>query len=89
MFKSKISRYYVNFPSPVDGKILCEFFRTAEQAKNFAKRFSLKYYYEIDFLECYKGTLHFIEQEIYKCNTDENYKFMSETHYLMENVHYL
>lgn len=89
MIKSQISRYYVNFPSRVDGKILCEFFRTAEQAEKFAKSFSLKCYYEVDFLECDKYTLYFIDQEIYKYNTDENYKFKSETHYLLENVHYI
>lgn len=89
MFKSQISRYYVNFPSRVDGKIICEFFRTAEQAKKFAKSLSLKCYYEIDYLESYKGTLSFIDQEIYKCNTDANYKFRDETHYSMEIVHYI
>ena len=89
MSKSQISRFYVNFPSPVDGKILCKFFKTGEQAERFAKHFSLRCYYGIDYLECYNGTLSFIDQEIYNCETDENYKFLGETHYSLENVYYI
>ena len=89
MSRGHISRFYVNFPSPVDGKILCKFFKTREQAERFAKDFSLRCYYGIDYLECYKGTLSFIDQEIYNCDTDENYKFRDETHYSLETKYYI
>ena len=80
------TRYYVNFPSRVDGTILCRYFKQRAEAEAFARYFKLSCFYSVEVKCNSKGIAYFIDQEIYKCNHDENYTFLKETHYMNEKI---
>ena len=83
------TRYYVNFPSRVDGTVLCRYFKPRDEAEAFVKHFNLSCFYSVEVKCDLEGVAYFIDQEIYKCNHDENYTFLREKHYMNENKIYL
>ena len=82
------SRYFVNFPSCVDGTMLCQFFKTYDAAEKFARRFKLKCFYEVRVFSEDDHFLKFVDSEIERYNKNIDY-YHFESHFYGEIPIYL